>query len=70
MNSSGLLKAIADKESPLVIFVDDLQWADASSLNLFKIIAENRDIAYCCSQADTAKMKLMKTIRSQKKLMS
>ncbi len=40
------IKAIADKESPLVIFVDDLQWADASSLNLFKIIAENRDIEY------------------------
>jgi predicted ATPase/class 3 adenylate cyclase len=40
------IKAIADEESPLVIFVDDLQWADASSLNLFKIIAENRDIAY------------------------
>ncbi len=40
------IKTIADKESPLVIFVDDLQWADASSLNLFKIIAENRDIEY------------------------
>jgi histidine kinase len=40
------IKAIADKDSPLVIFVDDLQWADASSLNLFKIIAENRDIEY------------------------
>ena len=40
------IKTIADKESPLVIFVDDLQWADASSLNLFKIIAENRDIGY------------------------
>ena len=40
------IKTIADKDSPLVIFVDDLQWADASSLNLFKIIAENRDIEY------------------------
>ncbi|HEX6846520.1 MAG TPA: hypothetical protein VF144_06060, partial [Chitinophagaceae bacterium] len=29
-----------------VIFVDDLQWADASSLSLIKIIAENRDIEY------------------------
>jgi len=40
------LKTLADKDHPLVIFVDDLQWADASSLNLFKIIAENRDIEY------------------------
>ncbi|MEO7045119.1 MAG: AAA family ATPase, partial [Ferruginibacter sp.] len=40
------IKTIADEESPLVIFVDDLQWADASSLNLFKIIAENRDISH------------------------
>ena len=40
------IKTIADKDHPLVIFLDDLQWADASSLNLFKIIAENRDIEY------------------------
>jgi predicted ATPase/class 3 adenylate cyclase/tRNA A-37 threonylcarbamoyl transferase component Bud32 len=40
------IKTIADKDYPLVIFLDDLQWADASSLNLFKIIAENRDIEY------------------------
>ena len=40
------IKTIADKDFPLVIFVDDLQWADASSLNLFKVIAENRDIEY------------------------
>jgi len=40
------INTISDKDSPLVIFVDDLQWADASSLNLFKIISENRDIEY------------------------
>lgn len=40
------LKTIAGKEHPLVIFVDDLQWADASSLNLLKLISENTDIAY------------------------
>ncbi len=40
------IKTISDKEHPLVIFVDDLQWADASSLSLIKIIAENRDIEY------------------------
>jgi len=40
------IKTIADKDHPLVLFVDDLQWADASSLSLIKIIAENRDIEY------------------------
>lgn len=39
-------QSIADKDTPLVIFVDDLQWADSSSLNLFKIISENRNIDY------------------------
>lgn len=39
-------ESLADKDSPLVIFVDDLQWADASSLNLFKIISESRNIKY------------------------
>ncbi|MEO8862135.1 MAG: adenylate/guanylate cyclase domain-containing protein [Ginsengibacter sp.] len=40
------IKTIADKDFPLIIFVDDLQRADDSSVNLFKIIAENRDIQY------------------------
>ncbi|MGN6343071.1 MAG: adenylate/guanylate cyclase domain-containing protein [Ginsengibacter sp.] len=39
-------KSIADKDSPLVLFVDDMQWADTSSLNLFNTIAESRDIGY------------------------
>ncbi|HEY5465219.1 MAG TPA: adenylate/guanylate cyclase domain-containing protein [Hanamia sp.] len=39
-------ESLADKDSPLVIFTDDMQWGDASSLNLFKIIIENRDIDY------------------------
>ena len=40
------IKTIAGKDHPLVIFVDDLQWADASSLNLLNTIAKNRDIEY------------------------
>ncbi|MEO8821034.1 MAG: adenylate/guanylate cyclase domain-containing protein [Ginsengibacter sp.] len=39
-------KSIADEEFPFCIFVDDLQWADSSSLSLFKTIGENRDIDY------------------------
>ncbi|MBT3383185.1 MAG: AAA family ATPase [Prolixibacteraceae bacterium] len=33
--------AFSTTESPLVIFLDDLQWADLSSLNLMKRIIEN-----------------------------
>jgi len=33
--------AFSTSESPLVIFLDDLQWADLSSLNLMKRILEN-----------------------------
>jgi len=39
-------KSIADEDSPLVLFVDDLPWADPSSLNLFKNISESRDLGY------------------------
>ena len=39
-------KSISDQDSPLVLFVDNLQWADNSSLNLFKTIMENRDLDY------------------------
>ena len=38
----NFLHATLDKESPLVIFIDDLQWADVSSLNLIKVIMNDR----------------------------
>ncbi|EQA43572.1 AAA ATPase domain protein [Leptospira broomii serovar Hurstbridge str. 5399] len=34
----NFIRAISNREHPLVIFVDDLQWADSGSLNLIKIL--------------------------------
>lgn len=42
----NFLRATAQKEQPLVIFLDDLQWADASSLNLLKVIMDERSLQY------------------------
>ncbi len=42
----NFIKAAARKKQPLVIFIDDLQWADASSLNLLKVIMSDRDLKY------------------------
>ncbi len=42
----SLFKALASADSPLVIFLDDLQWMDAASILLFKNIFESDDIPY------------------------
>ncbi len=42
----NFIKSIASREHPLVIFIDDLQWADASSLNLFDLILTDKEARY------------------------
>jgi len=42
-----LISAIADQMNPIVIIIDDLQWADETSLNVLKMIATDPDITYC-----------------------
>ncbi len=64
------IKTIAHKNSPLVIFVDDLQWADASSLSLFKIIAENSDIEHVLLIGGYRINEVAKAIRLQQSLMN
>ena len=40
------IRVFSNKKHPLVIFIDDLQWADTASLNLMKILMGDRDINY------------------------
>jgi predicted ATPase/signal transduction histidine kinase/tRNA A-37 threonylcarbamoyl transferase component Bud32 len=40
------LGVLTTKEHPLVIFLDDLQWADAASLNLIKLLMSQKDNGY------------------------
>jgi histidine kinase len=39
----NFIKAIATEDSPLVIFIDDLQWADNASLELLKLLLSGKD---------------------------
>ncbi|MCG8038099.1 MAG: AAA family ATPase [Candidatus Thiodiazotropha taylori] len=41
------IAAVASKEHPLVIFLDDMQWVDLPSLNLMKVLLESTELNYC-----------------------
>ncbi|TAF35201.1 MAG: GAF domain-containing protein [Cytophagales bacterium] len=40
------LQVVASAEHPLVVFIDDVQWADNASLNLIKAILSNKDCTH------------------------
>lgn len=42
----NFIRAICRREHPLVVFIDDLQWADSASLNLLNLILSDSDIRY------------------------
>jgi predicted ATPase/serine phosphatase RsbU (regulator of sigma subunit)/tRNA A-37 threonylcarbamoyl transferase component Bud32 len=42
----NFIGSVATKEHPLVLFVDDLQWADSASLKLIEILMSARDHQY------------------------
>ncbi len=42
----NFIKAIACEEHPLVVFIDDMQWADASSLNLVDLILTDKEVKH------------------------
>jgi predicted ATPase/transcriptional regulator with GAF, ATPase, and Fis domain len=46
MAFQNFVGAIAQKEHPLVMFLDDLQWADSATLNLFRPLMTSPDIKH------------------------
>jgi predicted ATPase/signal transduction histidine kinase len=43
---SKFVRVFTTKEHPLVLFLDDLQWADSASLNLLKLLMGDTEIGY------------------------
>src|SRR5262249_50250433 len=41
-----LLRTMADAEHPLVLFLDDLQWADDASLRLLRVLLADSELSY------------------------
>ncbi len=44
LSCRNFVRVFADPSHPLVIFLDDLQWADSASLNLIETIATDREL--------------------------
>ncbi|BAZ30883.1 multi-sensor signal transduction multi-kinase [Cylindrospermum sp. NIES-4074] len=42
----NFIRVLASKSHPLVIFLDDLQWADSASLNLIQLLMSQADAQY------------------------
>lgn len=42
-----LFRTLADHNSPLVLFLDDLQWADIASIRLLEFLSNDPDLKYC-----------------------
>jgi len=42
----NFVRAIARQEHPLVLIIDDLQWADSASLSLLKVLMSDQEIRY------------------------
>ena len=42
----NFISAFATKDTPLVIFLDDLQWADTASLELLKHVCKSADMGH------------------------
>ncbi|MGK7876493.1 MAG: AAA family ATPase [Xenococcaceae cyanobacterium] len=69
----NFIKAICQPSHPLVLFIDDLQWADSGSLNLLKTIMSDKEIqhlliigAYRDNEVDATHL-LMLTLEDIKK---
>ncbi|SMD42837.1 Predicted ATPase [Aquiflexum balticum DSM 16537] len=41
---SSFIQAITDVEHPIVLFIDDMQWADSASLSLLNVLMSNKDL--------------------------